>query len=68
MEPLDGGSDASGTGERADVEGSAALDGADILPDRIIGPGGGHVDAEEVHARTGTMVADDDAPDDDEPA
>jgi hypothetical protein len=68
LEPLDGGSDASGTGERADVEGSLAADGADILPDRIIGPVSGHVDAEEVHARTGGMVADDDDPEDDEPA
>jgi hypothetical protein len=63
LEPLDGGSDASGTGERADVEGGAAPDGADILPDRIIGPGGSAVDAAEVHARIGGLAADD--PDDD---
>jgi len=60
LEPLEGGSDASGTGERADVEGSVSLDGADILPDRIIGPGRGDFEAEEVHARSRRLVANDD--------
>lgn len=60
VEPLEGGSDASGTGERAAVEGDAPPDGADILPDRIIGPGGGATDADEVHARSGSLAADDD--------
>lgn len=69
LEPLDGGSDASGTGERADVEGGAPLDGADILPDRVIGPGGGALDVREVHSRSGGLaedggeVEDGDAPD-----
>jgi len=66
LEPLDGGSDASGTGERAGVEGDAATDGADILPDRIIGPGGGRSDATEVHARSGGLADDGANPDDDE--
>ena len=64
VEPLDGGSDASGTGERADVEGDTSLDGADILPDRIIGPGGSAIDAAEVHASSGGLA--DDADDDEE--
>lgn len=64
IEPLDGGSDASGTGERADVEGDTSLDGADILPDRIIGPGGRGIDALEVHASSGSLA--DDADDDED--
>jgi hypothetical protein len=68
LEPLDGGSDASGTGERTDVEGTAAPDGTDILPDRIIGPGGSNIDAAQVHARSGGLVADGDDPEDDESA
>jgi hypothetical protein len=70
VEPLDGGSDASGTGERADVEGDTSLDGVDILPDRIIGPGGSATDALEVHARSGSLAADTDDEDseDDEDA
>lgn len=70
LEPLDGGSDASGTGERADVEGGAAPDGADILPDRIIGPGGRTLDVTEVHTRSAGLVDDpeeDEDEDEDEP-
>ncbi|MFZ3117376.1 MAG: hypothetical protein WA159_03570, partial [Variovorax sp.] len=65
---LDGGSDASGTGERANVEGDMAPDGEDILPDRIIGPGGGAIDAAQVHLRSGSLAADedDDSADDEE--
>ncbi|HEY9223479.1 MAG TPA: hypothetical protein VIP27_04920 [Variovorax sp.] len=68
LEPLDGGSDTSGTGERANVEGDMAPDGADILPDRIIGPGGGAIDAAQVHLRSGSLAADedDDSADDEE--
>ena len=66
VEPLDGGSDASGTGERADVEGDTSLDGVDILPDRIIGPGGSATDALEVHARSGSLAADTDDDEDSE--
>ena len=32
-------SDAAGTGERASAAGDAGRDNADILPDRIVGPG-----------------------------
>ena len=67
LEPLEGGSDASGTGERADVEGAAPSDGADILPDRVIGPGGGAFDVAAAHARTGGLAADGDDADDGEP-
>lgn len=66
LEPLDGGSDASGTGERADVEGSTPPDGADILPDRVIGPGGSTFDAAQVHARSGGLADDDDGSEDDD--
>lgn len=66
IEPLDGGSDASGTGERADVEGDTSVDGADILPDRIIGPGGRAMDAVEVHASSGSLAADADDDEDSE--
>ena len=46
-------SDASGTGERASVDPREGREGADILPDRVVRPGGGEgfpaadVDAQE---------------------
>lgn len=61
LEPLDGGSDSAGTGERADAEGDLPPDGADILPDRIIGPGGGHMDPSEVHSLGGRWSAEDES-------
>ena len=67
LEPLDGGSDASGTGERADVEGGFSDDGADILPDHIIGPGGRRLSPDEVHALSGSLAEiEDESQDEDE--
>ena len=34
-------SDAQGTGERADAAGDTVRENADILPDRVVGPGAG---------------------------
>ncbi|WP_219218368.1 hypothetical protein [Variovorax boronicumulans] len=71
LEPLEGGSDSAGTGERADAEGDLPPDGADILPDRIIGPGGGRLDPSEVHSLGGTWTAEeavDEGDEDDEDA
>jgi hypothetical protein len=67
LEPLDGGSDSAGTGERADAEGDLPPDGADILPDRIIGPGGRRLDPAEVHSLGGSWAAED-GTDSDDPA
>jgi hypothetical protein len=50
LEPLEGAADAAGTGERADAEGDAPRDGADILPDRIVGAHGGTLDAADREA------------------
>lgn len=57
-EPLGGASDAGGTGERADVEGDTFRDNADILPDHIIGPGGGAYDPDRTHEISGALAAD----------
>ncbi|WP_058643582.1 hypothetical protein [Pseudacidovorax intermedius] len=62
LEPLGGATDASGTGERADVEGTVTPD-ADILPDRVIGPDDGMTD-EDVRVAVGEMVDDEDTDDD----
>lgn len=66
LEPLDGGSDASGTGERADVEGDTPPDGADILPDHIIGPGGRAADPAEVHTRSVNLADDSGGPEEED--
>lgn len=65
LEPLDGGSDSAGTGERADAEGDLPPDGADILPDRIIGPGGRRLDPAEVHSLSGSWASEDGTDSDD---
>jgi hypothetical protein len=67
LEPLTGGTDAAGTGERADAEGDLPHDGADILPDRIIGPGGHDLSAAEVQSLSGSFQTDDDGEDDIDP-
>jgi len=59
LEPLTGGTDAAGTGERADAEGDLPHDGADILPDRIIGPGGSAMSAADVQSLSGSFQTDD---------
>lgn len=63
LEPLGGATDASDTGERADVEGTVTPD-ADILPDRIVGPNDGMTE-DDVRVAVGEMV-DDDAEDEGE--
>ena len=60
-------SDASGTGERASATGRDAPDGADILPDHVIGPGGEAVEGAEgspVNADFDELMAEDTDPQD----
>jgi hypothetical protein len=47
INPPDSNTDAAGTGERAGAAGDEVHDGADILPDRVIGPRGAEVDQAE---------------------
>jgi hypothetical protein len=53
-------SDAAGTGERASATGRDAPDGADILPDHLIGPEGeavGSAQASSINADVGELTA-----------
>ncbi len=59
-------SDARGTGERGAVAGQDAIEGADIMPDRVVQLGGAGDEPEQ--AFDGDMLADLDATDDGEAA
>lgn len=53
-----GTADASGSGERVDVEGDDLRDGADILPDHIVGPDSESFDPATTQEISGGLAAD----------
>lgn len=56
-------SDSTGTGERGAVAGADAVEGADILPDRVVGLDGEREDPAELDLTDLDQDADDGAPD-----